>query len=99
MAGQGLEERVLVLMPTDQDGVRTCALLAEAGLSGRGCADLDELCREIAAGAGAVLLTDEAVGGDGAGRLAAALAGQPAWSDLPLVALTRAGAEGRQASF
>ena len=32
-------------------------------------------------------------------RLSAALGGQPAWSDVPLVVLTREGAEARQASF
>src|SRR5262249_4392529 len=63
------------------------------------CKDLEELCREINAGAGVGLLTEEALAADRAGALAAALQAQPAWSDLPLVVLAREGAEGRQASF
>ena len=57
------------------------------------------MCRELAAGAGVVLLTDEALAGGGADRLSAALGDQPAWSDVPLVVLTREGADGRHASF
>src|SRR5579884_486740 len=93
------DHRVLVLMPTAQDAARTCALLAEEGLAGVACATLTQLCREVAAGAGVVLLTDEALAGEGSARLAAALGGQPAWSDLPVVVLTRQSADGRQVSL
>jgi PAS domain S-box-containing protein len=93
------DERVLVLMPAPRDAERTLALLAEAGMSGTACADVEELCREMAAGAGVVLLTEEVVTGERADRLAATLGAQPAWSDLPLIVLTREGAEGRHASF
>lgn len=94
-----IDERVLVLMPTLQDAERTCTLLAEAGMVGTGCADVDALCREFEAGAGVVLLTDEAVIGDAAARLSAALSSQPAWSDLPLVVLTKEGADSRYTSL
>src|SRR3954468_14579891 len=93
------EDRVLVLMPTAQDAARTCALLAGEGLAGAACADIDAVCRELAAGAGVVLLTDEAIGGGGAGRLSAALGDQPAWSDVPLVVLTREGVDRRDMPF
>ena len=52
---------------------------------------MDGLCREIRRGAGAVLLTEEAVTADRAGCLAAALKEQPPWSDFPLVVLAREG--------
>ncbi len=92
--------RVLVLMPTAQDaGADLRRSWPEAGLAGAACADLDALCREIAAGAGAVLLTDEAIAGDGPAACRRPSTRQPAWSDVPLVVLTREGAEGRQASF
>src|SRR5690242_19526978 len=97
--GLEAEDRVLVLMPTARDAARTCELLAEEGLSGAACADVDAVCRELAAGAGVVLLTDEAIGGGGAERLAAALGDQPAWSDVPLVVLTREGVDRRHVPF
>ncbi|HVL14962.1 MAG TPA: PAS domain S-box protein, partial [Gemmata sp.] len=99
MAETETEYRVLVLMPTALDAARTCEFLAGAGLAGSACADVEEACRELAAGAGVVLLTDEAVGGAGAERLSAALDAQPAWSDVPLVVLTREGSDARHASF
>jgi PAS domain S-box-containing protein len=93
------DERVLVLMPTAKDGERTRDALARAGLACTVCQDLAGLCREIAAGAGVALLTEEAVADDRSGCLAETLRGQPAWSDFPLVVLARQGVEGRQASF
>ncbi len=93
------DHRVLVLMPTGQDAARTCTLLAEEGLPGVACSDFDEFCREIAAGAGVALLTDEVVSADAARYLSAALADQPPWSDLPVVVLTRPGADSWQASL
>jgi PAS domain S-box-containing protein len=93
------DQRVLVLMPSSQDAERTRELLAEAGMASETCADLEAVCRKLPAGAGAVLLTDEAVSGAGAARLRETLAAQPAWSDVPLVVLTREGTEARHAAF
>jgi PAS domain S-box-containing protein len=88
------DERVLVLMPTARDGERTARALAAADLGATVCRDLPELCRELAAGAGAALLTEEAIGRGPGGCLAAALAAQPPWSDFPLVVLAREGSDG-----
>ena len=85
-------------MPTAQDASRTCEFLAGSGLLGTACADIETVCRELAAGAGIVLLTDEAIGKGGAERLSGALGNQPAWSDVPLVVLTREG-DGPNVSF
>lgn len=70
--------------------------LAAAGLSYAACKELKDLCREFEAGAGAALLTEEAVVGDDAGCLQDALRKQPPWSDFPLVVLAREGAEERK---
>src|SRR5690606_15060535 len=43
------------------------------------------------AGAGAVLLTDEAISADAHGQLAEALREQPAWSAIPVIVLAREG--------
>lgn len=72
------EERVLVLAPTAGDAALTRPLLTEAGLACHVCADLMELCREVVAGAGSVLLTEEALAEDEAHCLVEVLRQQPA---------------------
>jgi signal transduction histidine kinase len=51
------------------------------------------LCRELTAGAGAAVLTGEAVLADADGCVGKVVRGQPPWSDLPLVVLTDGGAD------
>jgi len=88
-----LECRVLVLAPTARDAAATCGLLAAAGVAGVPCADIAAVCREAARGAGAAVLTAEAVLADAAGALPALLRDQPPWASLPLIVLTPAGPE------
>jgi signal transduction histidine kinase/ActR/RegA family two-component response regulator len=93
----GRDELVLVLLPTSKDAERTCAALSGVGIACLSCKDLADLCRAIAVGAGAALLTEEVVAGDRSGCLATTLHDQPTWSDLPLVVLAREKAQGREA--
>ena len=86
-----LAERVVVLMPTKRDGEHAILLLREAGIAGTPCSDLAALCRELRRGAGALLLTDEALRGDTAGQLAEAMREQPTWSVVPVVVVAREG--------
>jgi PAS domain S-box-containing protein len=88
---QGAGERVLVLMPTVRDAERTAVLLAEASITATVCADLRELCRELRAGAGVALLTDETLTTDTTGQLSEALREQPTWSAVPVLVLAREG--------
>ena len=46
-----------VLVPTPRDALATCQILESAGLAGRTCHTLQEVCREAMKGAGAALLT------------------------------------------
>ncbi len=78
-------ERILVLAPFGRDGALAEQALGAGGLEARACRDIEDLCREIAAGAGAAVLTEEALFPAAAARLEAALAEQPPWSDLPLI--------------
>src|SRR5690606_33781485 len=78
-------ERVLVLAPTRRDGELSRSILGGAGMKAEVCASLRELCREIDRGAAALLLTEDTLGGGEI--LVRALAGQPNWSDLPVVLL------------
>jgi signal transduction histidine kinase/ActR/RegA family two-component response regulator len=88
-------DRVLMLMPTARDAVRTTQLLQETGMSATVCADLGGVCRELRVGAGALLMTDEAILGDNAGQLAEVMRDQPPWSAIPVVVVAGEGA-GRQ---
>jgi len=87
------EERVLVLAPTERDGGLSRIILAEAGVGVMVCQDLEHLCREMAAGCGAAVLTGEAILRDHRSCLADVVRGQPPWSDLPLIVLTGGGAD------
>ena len=88
---ENLETRVLVLAPTVKDVELTRAILARAGIACVGCPDQVQMCEQLTAGAGAVLIAEEAVrGGDGC--LVEWLGRQPLWSDLPVLILARAGA-------
>jgi signal transduction histidine kinase/ActR/RegA family two-component response regulator len=92
-----IERRVLVLAPTGRDAANSAVILRKAGLDCTACVDLEELRREIEAGAAAVLLTEEPLALDRAGALAEVIARQPVWSDLPVLLLTRGGPESRVA--
>jgi signal transduction histidine kinase len=88
-----IEERILVLAPTLKDAETTQHVLNKAGLRSHICANIEELCRELEAGMGAMLVTQEAILSDKARRLNGALRKQPPWSDYPLIVLTPAGGE------
>lgn len=90
-AADGQAERILVLAPVGKDGPLTCRILREAGLSAISCASMEELCRELECGAGALVLTEEALEPDAIRSLVEAVGRQPSWSDVPLVVLTRGG--------
>lgn len=86
-----LEARVLLLPPTSRDADAIGKLLRSAGIE---CVDAPTVAALIAAideGAAAVVVSEEALTGDG--TLAASLASQPVWSDLPVVVLSRSGVE------
>jgi len=92
-AGAEMKERLLLLAPTSRDAELGHAILAEAGLSAHVCHDFEELCREMAAGAGAILLTDVSLNKGNPERLAGALREQPAWSEIPIILLSPLGAD------
>ena len=89
-----LEQRLLVLAPTGKDAALT-AVHPRAGrcrvhlLRGSG----RRSATQLEAGAGAVLLPEEAVALDRSSRLVNWLASQPPWSDLPVLVLARPGAD------
>jgi signal transduction histidine kinase/CheY-like chemotaxis protein len=85
------EGRVLVLAPTARDAGLCRSILAEAGVAATTCPDVAAICRELEVGAGAAVLTEEALWPEGFASLGDFLARQPAWSDFPFIVLTRGG--------
>jgi signal transduction histidine kinase len=90
------DERVLVMAPVGKDATAMAALLYADGFDVRICAGADECSRQIAAGTGALLLTEEALESPLLSNLLEVLKAQPPWSELPLIILT-SGGESRRA--
>jgi signal transduction histidine kinase len=83
--------RVLVVAPIGRDGLLICNLLSSNGIQ---CvvSPTTEMARiGMAAGAGAVVLTDEVLTLPDIAEWTAQIAKQPSWSDFPLIILTVAG--------
>jgi len=90
------DECVLIMAPLGKDATAMAALLYADGFDVRICAGADECSRQIAAGSGALLLTEEALESPLLSNLLEVLKAQPPWSELPLVILT-SGGESRRA--
>ena len=91
MQNNDRELRVLVMAPVGQDARAIAELLMGRGLPTRICNGAAECCAEINAGAGAVLLTEEALETERGRDVLGALKMQPQWSELPLIILTTGG--------
>jgi signal transduction histidine kinase len=92
------ETRVLVLAPSGKDAPLIAAVLEKVGMRSLICPDASALVREFDAGAAAVLVTEEALEDGARGPLTRLVAGQPAWSDVPILVLTRSGADSEMLS-
>jgi signal transduction histidine kinase/ActR/RegA family two-component response regulator len=81
---KGLENKVLISMPTGRDGELVAAILERAGID---CEVIDPqlIAAEIENGAGAVLIAEEALHDGMLARIEAAVTKQPVWSDIPLL--------------
>jgi signal transduction histidine kinase/DNA-binding response OmpR family regulator len=86
-----LSERAIILAPHGRDSQIALMILQEAGFPALVTHDLAGLCRELASGAGLAIVADEALHGVDLNPWLNLLANQPAWSDLPIVLLTRHG--------
>jgi signal transduction histidine kinase/ActR/RegA family two-component response regulator len=90
-------ERVLLLLPTSRDASMTAGILQRNGIASQTCTNVAEFAHELARGAGAVLVAEEALGaGATGGVLAQAMDAQPPWSDLPVLVLARHGADSHE---
>jgi PAS domain S-box-containing protein len=87
----GFRSRVLILAPIGRDAALTQAVLNRAGIDNRACSDLDDLQQNLAEGAGAAVVTEEALTGRELRGLAEWIAQQPSWSDFPFIVLLEPG--------
>jgi signal transduction histidine kinase len=85
--------RILVVAPTTRDGGITTELLNGAGIETATFTSIDALVGALSEGAAAVLVAEEHLAGASKAPLAAWLTRQPPWSDLPILILTRPGAD------
>jgi PAS domain S-box-containing protein len=86
------EQRVLLLPPTSRDAAAIEQLFRGSDIESTTCASVDHLASVMEAGAGAVVVSEEALT-TREGALAEQLMRQPVWSDLPIIILSRAGVE------
>jgi signal transduction histidine kinase len=88
-----VERRIVICAPTGRDAALTAKVLQSVGIHSIVCANSEELMVQLPLGAGALLLVEEVVSGTGMRPLAEYVASQPTWSDIPILLLTRSGAD------
>ncbi len=87
------DRRVLVLAATRKDAALAQDMLTGASVRVEVCASFDAVVDEMPRGAAVVLFAEEALTSTRTQVMAALLAQQPAWSDLPLLIVARPGAD------
>jgi signal transduction histidine kinase len=85
--------RFLLMAPAGRDNDITRELLNGAGIEAETFADVDRLLAALSEGAAAVLIAEEHLAGGAKAPLSHYLAKQPPWSDVPILILTRPGAD------
>ena len=87
------DRRVLLLAATSRDGATTQGVLSPLGVDVAVCRTFDALLTELDSGAGALLIAEEVMSPAHTAALHRRLTAQPPWSDLPILVLTRPGAD------
>jgi len=88
-----VERRIVICAPTGQDAALTSRVFQSVSIGSIVCRDTGELLEQLKRGAGALLLVEEVISGAGIRPLAEYVASQPTWSDIPILLLTRSGAD------
>jgi signal transduction histidine kinase len=88
-ARTAVEHRILIRAPIGKDARLIEQLFGRAGIDCCICASLAQVIEELANGAGALLVADEAIDGEFLRAIAGFVGSQPGWSDLPLLVLGR----------
>jgi PAS domain S-box-containing protein len=85
------KRRILILAPTANDARLTLDFLTQANLSAQACGDVAQLCHEFGRGCGAIILAEETLGQSSMSLFVQTLAGQPSWSDIPIILIISGG--------
>ena len=86
-----LDNRTLILAPTGKDALLIAGLLERLSMPCHKVTTVPQLCLEIERGAGAAIISEEALAAAAIAQLRALLEQQPPWSDFPLILLTVGG--------
>src|SRR5689334_667013 len=86
-----LEQRIVIFAPVGKDARLMEQVLGHAGLDCQVCAVLADVVKELRQGAAALVVIEEAFSAGFLEELTAFLAEQPAWSDLPVLVLSKQG--------
>ncbi|MGN6641831.1 MAG: hypothetical protein ACTHKU_02400, partial [Verrucomicrobiota bacterium] len=86
-----LDERVSIIAPVGQDAVSMATFLKDQGFEPLILSGLGEFCQRGSAAGGMLLVTEEAVHMPVSPSLLECLKAQAAWSELPIVILTKGG--------
>jgi signal transduction histidine kinase len=84
--------RVLVLAPFGKDAALVCEVLERSGIPVGIVDTVGAIARCVNGGAGAAIVAEEALDEESIESLGRSVAGQPAWSDFPIIVLTGGGA-------
>ena len=82
-----MNDRVLILAPRGRDAAIAAELLGRNDIEAEICWDQSDLVGLLDQGAGAVLITEEALAAAQLSKLSSWVAAQPPWSDIPFVVL------------
>ena len=88
-----MDRRVVICAPTAQDALLAVRVFEAAALSTAVVMHADELIQQLNHGAGCVLLVEEALIGNAMETVRDYMIAQPTWSDIPVLLLTRSGAD------
>ena len=83
--------RTIILAPTGKDKLLIAGLLERRQIPCHAVESVEDLCREIESGAGAAIVSEEALSARAIRELHQVIEQQPPWSDFPLVLLTVGG--------
>ena len=92
-----MDGTVLILAPRGRDAAVAADLLLRGGIAAQVVPTLATLVEALSGAVAAVLITEEALAAEDRSALAAWVAAQPTWSDLPFVMLANGGRAPRSA--
>ena len=92
-----MERRIVIYSSIAQDAQLACKVLSAAGLATVVCKSGEAMLMALTEGAAALMVVEEVIAGAAIQPLKRFVEIQPAWSDLPILVLTKRGADSVEA--